>query len=393
MQTSPGTAPAAFDGKTVAEVELPPRTGRSAICASWRPPTPAAIGTPRRARCRRRWRMARSARRLLRSTTPRAGGTIGLSQLASKRSGQSNQLTVMGLVVPGAIQTNESPVDLSIVTPIASLKHGAQSDRGPLAVGVRDAGRPGVRHEVRSGEGLLRRRLGRRHGSDPRRTGLQGGRSRPVKPKYVAYSGGGEATQGILSGSVDAGVSSVSEFADQVEAGKMRVLAVSTAEPLDVGGKPAKTIKEQGLDVIVTNWRGVVAPPALQPADADAAIAAMQKLMTHRPGRRRSRRTAGRTSSAQVTISRRTWTRRTRASRGSSQNRSHRVRRSFAGPRIAWRSAGRFGGGSDRGHGDPRARWLWGQRTAIRAACGGDRAHRPLRALSPAYVGAARLGA
>jgi len=65
--------------------------------------------------------MARSARRLLRSTTPRAGGTIGLSQLASKRSGESNQLTVMGLVMLGAIQTNESPVDLSIVTPIASL--------------------------------------------------------------------------------------------------------------------------------------------------------------------------------------------------------------------------------------------------------------------------------
>lgn len=100
----------------------------------------------------------------------------------------------------------------------------------------------------------------------------------PSKPKYVAYSGGGEATQGILSGSVDAGVSGVSEFADQVEAGKMRVLAVSTAEPLEVGGKPAKTIKEQGLDVEITNWRGVVAPPNLKPADRDAAIAAMQKL-------------------------------------------------------------------------------------------------------------------
>ena len=86
----------------------------------------------------------------------------------------------------------------------------------------------------------------------------------PSKPKYVAYSGGGEAQQSILSGSVDAGISAISEWAEQVEAGKMRVLAVSTAEPLQVAGKEIKTLKEQGLDVEITNWRGVVAPPGHQ---------------------------------------------------------------------------------------------------------------------------------
>src|SRR5919205_105326 len=37
---------------------------------------------------------------------PGAGGTIGLSQLASKRSGDPNQLMVMGLVMLGAIEQN-----------------------------------------------------------------------------------------------------------------------------------------------------------------------------------------------------------------------------------------------------------------------------------------------
>ena len=41
----------------------------------------------------------------------------------------------------------------------------------------------------------------------------------------------------------------------------MRVLAVSTAEPIEVAGKQVKTLKDQGLDVEITNWRGVVAPP------------------------------------------------------------------------------------------------------------------------------------
>ncbi len=100
----------------------------------------------------------------------------------------------------------------------------------------------------------------------------------PSKPKYVAYSGGGEAEQSILSGSVDAGISAISEWADQVEAGKMRVLAVSTAKPIEVAGKQVKTLKEQGLDVEITNWRGIVAPPDIKPAERDAAIDAITKL-------------------------------------------------------------------------------------------------------------------
>src|SRR3712207_2382714 len=42
-----------------------------------------------------------------------AGGTIGLAQFVSDNAGDPNQLMVMGLVMLGAIQTNDSPVDLS----------------------------------------------------------------------------------------------------------------------------------------------------------------------------------------------------------------------------------------------------------------------------------------
>ena len=61
----------------------------------------------------------------------------------------------------------------------------------------------------------------------------------PTKTKYVAHSGGGEANAAILSGSVDAGVSGLSEFVDQVEAGKMRLLAVSSPVDIEIGGKQA----------------------------------------------------------------------------------------------------------------------------------------------------------
>jgi putative tricarboxylic transport membrane protein len=99
----------------------------------------------------------------------------------------------------------------------------------------------------------------------------------PSKTKYVAYSGGGEATAAILSGSVDAGVSGVSEFADQIAAGKMRLLAVSSPG-VEVDGKPAESLKDQGVDVELTNWRGIVGPPGLSVKEQDAAVAWAEKL-------------------------------------------------------------------------------------------------------------------
>jgi putative tricarboxylic transport membrane protein len=209
---------------------------------------------------------------------PAAGGTIGLSQLASKRAGDSNELMVMGLVMLGAILTNDSPVDLSKTTPIAALT------TEPEAIVVRS------QSEYKSMQDLVDAMK-----ADPGKVSFGGGSAGgtdqilvglvakavgvdPSKPKYVAYSGGGEAVQSILSGSVDAGVSGVSEFADHVEAGKMRVLAVSTAESLEVGGKEAQSLTEQDIDVEVTNWRGVVAPPEIKPAEREAIIAAIEKL-------------------------------------------------------------------------------------------------------------------
>jgi putative tricarboxylic transport membrane protein len=69
---------------------------------------------------------------------------------------------------------------------------------------------------------------------------------------------------------VSAGVSGVSEFTDQVEAGEMRWLAVSGEAAPE--GIDAPTITEQGYDVVLDNWRGVVAPPDLSAEDAQAVV-------------------------------------------------------------------------------------------------------------------------
>jgi putative tricarboxylic transport membrane protein len=98
----------------------------------------------------------------------------------------------------------------------------------------------------------------------------------PAQINYIAHSGGGEATAAILSGAVSAGVSGVSEFIDQVDAGAMRILAVSGEERVE--GVDAPTIKEAGVNVALINWRAVFGPPDLSPAERDAVVAEIQEM-------------------------------------------------------------------------------------------------------------------
>jgi putative tricarboxylic transport membrane protein len=209
---------------------------------------------------------------------PGAGGTIGLSQLASKRSGDPNQLMVMGLVMLGAIEQNKAPVDLTKTTPIASLT----SEDEVIVVPAKS--------EFKTVKDLMDA-----FKADPKKVSFAGGSAGGTdqliaglmaktvgvdgsKVKYVAYSGGGEAKAAILSGSVTAGISGLSEFADQIEAGKMRALAVASSKPVDVGGEQVPTLKDAGYDVEMTNWRGIVAPPGLSDEEKKQATAWVQKL-------------------------------------------------------------------------------------------------------------------
>jgi putative tricarboxylic transport membrane protein len=90
----------------------------------------------------------------------------------------------------------------------------------------------------------------------------------PSGINYVPFAGGGEALASILGGHVTAGVSGYQEFAGQIETGDLRALAISSAERLEVGNIP--TLKEQGVDVELTNWRAVFAPPGISDEDKQA---------------------------------------------------------------------------------------------------------------------------
>lgn len=208
-----------------------------------------------------------------------AGGTVGLAQLANEKD--ANTLMVMGLVMVGAIETNASAVRLEDTTPIARLTDEplvvvvpADSEYDTLEDLVEDVVDKGQAVTITGGSA---------GGADHILAGLMleeaglDGAEIAEKLNYTPNSGGGEATSLILGGKVAAGISGVGEFLQHIEAGTMRALAVSSEEPVaQLADVP--TITESGYDVVLTNWRGVIAPGGISDAEKDELVRIVTEL-------------------------------------------------------------------------------------------------------------------
>lgn len=199
---------------------------------------------------------------------PGAGGTVGLQRIVNEK-GNGKLLMQMGLGVVGAAYTNNSQATLKDTTPIAKLIEEPEVVVVPVASPYQDLAQ-----------------LVAAWKADPTKVAVGGGSSpggpdhlaphllaqaAGVDPKtvnYVAYDGGGELLTSLLGGQIAFGMSGAGEFADQIEAKQVRVLAVTSAER--VPGLDAPTLKEAGQDLEFTNWRGVVAPPGISDPDKQA---------------------------------------------------------------------------------------------------------------------------
>jgi putative tricarboxylic transport membrane protein len=127
-----------------------------------------------------------------------AAGTIGLAQFVASTKGDQNAVMIAGMVMVGGIILNKSPVDLSMVTPIARLTseyevivvpanspHKTMADlvkaykANPGAVSWGGGSAGGTDHIL---GGLIAKAVG----------------ADPAKLNYVAFKGGGEAIAAII---------------------------------------------------------------------------------------------------------------------------------------------------------------------------------------------------
>lgn len=193
-----------------------------------------------------------------------AAGALGLAQFVNGSKGDPNAMMVMGAVMLGGLITGKPPVSLSQATPIARLSSEYNVFVVPAASPFKSIKE--VVEQLKKDPGSVKWGGGSRGATEhiaaamiAREVGAD-----PAKINYVAFRGGGEATAAILGGNVTIGGSGYSEFAEYINTGKMRALAVTSETRLP--GVNIPTLKEQGINVVIGNWRGVYGAPGITPA-------------------------------------------------------------------------------------------------------------------------------
>ena len=206
-----------------------------------------------------------------------AGGTIGLAQFVSSSKGDGNAVMMGGMVMVGAIISNKSPVNLSQVTPLARLTGEYEVVVVPGNSKIQSL--KDLIAQFKANPGSVSWGGGSAGGTDHILAGMiaQAAGVEPSKVNYIAYAGGGEAQAAIMGGHVAAGISGFGEFAAQIKSGKLRALAISSDKR--VPGIDIPTLKEQGVDVELVNWRGVFGAPGISDAQKKELIDVVGKAV------------------------------------------------------------------------------------------------------------------
>jgi len=205
-----------------------------------------------------------------------AGGTIGLAELVSRHRRDPYVLMIGGSVMVGAIVTHRSPFSLTDAVPLARLINEyevvavppgspyqtlgdllAAFRENPASISWGGGSAGGIDHML---VGLLAREMG----------------VRPSAVRYVAFAGGGDAAAAVMGGQVTAAVSGYGEWKGLADGGRVRLLGVSSPARIAPDAPPA--FSELGINVALSNWRGIVAPPDITPAAQAWLVDALEQM-------------------------------------------------------------------------------------------------------------------
>src|SRR5215211_4294827 len=191
-----------------------------------------------------------------------AGGTVGIAQFVNGAKGDGNQLMVSGFVMVGAILMNKAPVSLDQVTPIARLTEETQVIVVPANSPIKNA--KDLAEAVKKDVSKVTWAGGSAGGIDHIMAALFAGAAGAdaSKVNYIPFSGYGE-------------------YEGQIKSGKLRAVGVTSEQRLP--GVDVPTFKEQGVDLVIANWRCVFAAPGITPEQKKALSDAIDKMVKSGP--------------------------------------------------------------------------------------------------------------
>lgn len=209
-----------------------------------------------------------------------ANGAVGLARLIEEE-GNGALIMQMGFGLVAATVSQDSTVTFDDTTPIAKLIDDylavivpADSPYQNLDDLIADwQGNPGLNvgggSAIGGADHLAPLLIAEANGID--RTAV----------KYVTFGGSG-VVPAVLGGQVDFAVTSAADVPELAEAGEVRILATTGPERFE-GLPDVPTLIEEGTDVEVANWRGVVAPPELDEDQVNAIIEAFDEMYASAP--------------------------------------------------------------------------------------------------------------
>lgn len=208
-----------------------------------------------------------------------AGGSVAMTELMNE-TGDENVMMTVGLGVVGSLYSFGNDYKLQDATPLAQLIEEYEGvlvpadspfktiddfvaawKEDPSEVVVGGGSSPG------GPDHLFPMQLAGAVGVEPKEV------------RYITYDGGGPLTSALLGEKIQVGFSGLSEFTGQIEAGDLRVLAVSGEERLTSDlVKNVPTLTESDIDLVFVNWRGVLAPPGISDKRREELIGYLTKM-------------------------------------------------------------------------------------------------------------------
>lgn len=191
-----------------------------------------------------------------------AGGTVGLARLLNERR-NGDLMMVMGLGLVGATYAHSSAARVSDATPLVRL---IQDSEG-VVVRARSPYRSlnDLLAAWRQEPGQVVVGGGSQRGGPDHLFAMELARAAGITPRAVAFrshDGGGGLLSALLGRRLAFATSGLAELHQQVENGQLRVLATA-GRRREPGYRDIPTLREQGIDLTFTNWRGLLAPPGI----------------------------------------------------------------------------------------------------------------------------------
>lgn len=198
---------------------------------------------------------------------PGGSGAVGIAHMITRRKGDTHVMAVMGSALTGTLARRAVPYTFGDVTPIAMIT----GDYNVIVV-RKDSVFNNLRtliDVVKRDPGLITVAGGSAPGSLDHLSFAVMAKQQGVdatKVRYVPFGDGAQAMASVLGGQTTVLSSSLSETLANIESGQMRALAVLAPERLGGSLRNVPTAREQGIDFIYLNWRGLYMPPEM-PAD------------------------------------------------------------------------------------------------------------------------------